>query len=81
MRAPSSRTGSAAPAGTVANAVPLPDFGGLHPDPNPVHAAALMREMLSADGPDFGAAADGDGDRNLIIGKGIFVTPSDSLQS
>jgi phosphoglucomutase len=68
-----------APAGTVANATPLPDFGGLHPDPNPVHAAGLMRLMMSADGPDFGAAADGDGDRNMIVGRGIYVTPSDSL--
>jgi phosphoglucomutase len=68
-----------APAGTVTNAVPLPDFGGLHPDPNPVHAAGLMREMFAADGPDFGAAADGDGDRNMIVGRGVYVTPSDSL--
>ncbi len=68
-----------APAGTVANATPLPDFGGLHPDPNPVHAAELMTLMLSDDAPDFGAAADGDGDRNMIVGRGIYVTPSDSL--
>jgi phosphoglucomutase len=65
--------------GTVINAVPLPDFGGHHPDPNLVHAKALFDEMMGADAPDFGAASDGDGDRNLIIGRGIFVTPSDSL--
>ena len=68
-----------APAGTVVNAEPLPDFGGHHPDPNPVHAAALMAEMLGADAPDFGAASDGDGDRNMIVAPGLFVTPSDSL--
>jgi phosphoglucomutase len=65
--------------GSVINAVPLPDFGGHHPDPNLVHAKALFDEMMGADAPDFGAASDGDGDRNLIIGRGIFVTPSDSL--
>ncbi len=65
--------------GTVVNGVPLPDFGGHHPDPNLVHAKALYDLMMSKDAPDFGAASDGDGDRNLIIGKGIFVTPSDSL--
>lgn len=68
-----------APEGTVVNAVPLPDFGGGHPDPNLVHARELYDLMMSPDGPDFGAASDGDGDRNLIIGKGRFVTPSDSL--
>ena len=68
-----------AAAGTVRNGVPLPDFGGHHPDPNLVHARELYELMMSADAPDFGAASDGDGDRNLIIGKGIFVTPSDSL--
>ena len=66
-------------AGTVRNGVPLEDFGGHHPDPNPVHAKELYDRMMDADAPDFGAASDGDGDRNLIIGKGIFVTPSDSL--
>jgi phosphoglucomutase len=65
--------------GTVRNGVPLPDFGGHHPDPNLVHARELYDLMMSADAPDFGAASDGDGDRNLIIGRGIFVTPSDSL--
>jgi phosphoglucomutase len=67
------------PAGTVWNAEPLEDFGGHHPDPNPVHAKTLYDHMMGPDAPDFGAASDGDGDRNLIIGKGIFVTPSDSL--
>ena len=65
--------------GSVLNFIPLPDFGGHHPDPNLVHARALYEEMMGDDAPDFGAASDGDGDRNLIIGKGIFVTPSDSL--
>ncbi len=65
--------------GTVKNAVPLPDFGGHHPDPNLVHAKELYELMMSPEAPDFGAASDGDGDRNLIIGKGIFITPSDSL--
>ncbi len=68
-----------APRGSVVNAVPRPDFGGGHPDPNLVHAKDLYDLMMSADAPDFGAASDGDGDRNLIIGKGMFVTPSDSL--
>lgn len=68
-----------APAGTVMNGTPLPDFGGGHPDPNLHHANDLYEMMMAADGPDFGAASDGDGDRNLIIGKGRFVTPSDSL--
>ncbi len=65
--------------GTVRNGTPLPDFGGHHPDPNPVHAAELMEAMLGADAPDFGAASDGDGDRNMIVAPGLFVTPSDSL--
>ena len=65
--------------GTVINGVPQPDFGGHHPDPNLVHAKELYDLVMSPDGPDFGAASDGDGDRNLIIGKGQFVTPSDSL--
>ncbi|MCF6108978.1 alpha-D-glucose phosphate-specific phosphoglucomutase [Mesorhizobium muleiense] len=68
-----------APDGTARNFVPLPDFGGHHPDPNLVHAKHLYDEMMGPDAPDFGAASDGDGDRNLIIGKGIFVTPSDSV--
>ena len=65
--------------GSVLNFVPLEDFGGHHPDPNLVHARMLYDTMMAEDAPDFGAASDGDGDRNLIIGKGIFVTPSDSL--
>jgi phosphoglucomutase len=65
--------------GTVMNGTPLPDFGGHHPDPNLVHAKELCDLLLSGKGPDFGAASDGDGDRNLIVGKGIYVTPSDSL--
>ncbi len=67
------------PEGSVLNAVPLPDFGGGHPDPNPVWAKPLMDEMMSQDAPDFGAASDGDGDRNMVLGRGIYVTPSDSL--
>ena len=65
--------------GTVRNGVPLEDFGGHHPDPNLVHAHELYELMMGPDAPDFGAASDGDGDRNLIIGKGRFITPSDSL--
>ena len=68
-----------APGETVRNHVPLPDFGGEHPDPNLVHARELYELMMSPNAPDFGAASDGDGDRNLIIGRGIFVNPSDSL--
>ena len=65
--------------GTVRNGTPLEDFGGHHPDPNLVHARALYDTMMAPGAPDFGAASDGDGDRNLIIGRGRFVTPSDSL--
>ena len=65
--------------GTVINGTPLPDFGGLHPDPNPVWAKALMDGMFGPDAPDFGAASDGDGDRNMVVGRGIYVSPSDSL--
>jgi len=68
-----------APEGSVMNFVPLPDFGGHHPDPNLVYAKELYDLLMSDKAPDFGAASDGDGDRNLIIGRGIFVTPSDSL--
>jgi len=68
-----------APAGTVVNGQPLEDFGGGHPDPNPVNAADLIAAMAAPDAPDFGAASDGDGDRNMIVGRGIAVTPSDSL--
>lgn len=65
--------------GTVKNGIPLEDFGGHHPDPNMVHAKDLFDTMFGANAPDFGAASDGDGDRNLIVGRGRFVTPSDSL--
>ncbi|HYN39594.1 MAG TPA: alpha-D-glucose phosphate-specific phosphoglucomutase, partial [Rhodospirillales bacterium] len=68
-----------APAGTVLNGVPLEDFGDGHPDPNLVYAHDLVELLWRPDGPDFGAASDGDGDRNLVIGRGIFITPSDSL--
>ena len=68
-----------APPGTVLNGEPLPDFGGGHPDPNPVHARALVDLMMSPEAPDFAAASDGDGDRNMILGRGTYVTPSDSL--
>ncbi len=68
-----------APQGTVMNGTPLPDFGHHHPDPNLVHAKELYDRMMAADAPDFGAASDGDGDRNLIIGRHSYVTPSDSL--
>ncbi|WP_375288072.1 alpha-D-glucose phosphate-specific phosphoglucomutase [Sphingomonas sp.] len=66
-------------AGTVRNGTPLEDFGGHHPDPNLVHARELYELMMSPEAPDFGAASDGDGDRNLIVGRGRFITPSDSL--
>src|SRR5215813_7430027 len=65
--------------GTVVNGVPLPDFGGHHPDPNLVHAKELYDLLMSPSAPDFGAASDGDGDRNLIIGRNQFITPADSL--
>jgi phosphoglucomutase len=65
--------------GSVFNAVPLEDFGGGHPDPNMAHAHELCEIMFGADAPTFGAASDGDGDRNMVMGANIFVTPSDSL--
>lgn len=68
-----------APAGTVVNGRPLPDFGGLHPDPNLATAHELVRTMNGSDAPDLGAASDGDGDRNMILGPGLFVSPGDSL--
>jgi phosphoglucomutase len=68
-----------ASAGSVLNGVPLEDFGGGHPDPNLVYAHDLVEIMFGDNAPDFGAASDGDGDRNMILGKNFFVTPSDSL--
>lgn len=68
-----------APAGTVMNGTPLEDFGGGHPDPNLAHARELVAKTQGDNGLDFAAASDGDGDRNMILGKNIFVTPSDSL--
>jgi phosphoglucomutase len=68
-----------APKGTVLNGTPSPDFGGGHPDPNLVYCKDMFDLLMTPDGPDFGAASDGDGDRNLVIGKNRFVTPSDSL--
>jgi len=68
-----------APKGSVINGVPLADFGGGHPDPNPVNAQELIAIMAAEDAPDFGAASDGDGDRNMIVGRRFDVTPSDSL--
>ena len=65
--------------GTVFNGVPLEDFGGGHPDPNLVHAKELVEMTEGHDGADFAAASDGDGDRNMILGRNFFVTPSDSL--
>ncbi|HEY8887615.1 MAG TPA: alpha-D-glucose phosphate-specific phosphoglucomutase [Gallionella sp.] len=69
----------AAPQDSVMNAVPLPDFGGGHPDPNLTYAHELVEILYGDDAPDFGAASDGDGDRNMILGRHFFVTPSDSL--
>ena len=68
-----------APKGSVINATPSEDFGKGHPDPNPVWAKALMDKMMGPAAPDFGAASDGDGDRNMIMGRQCYVTPSDSL--
>ena len=65
--------------GTVVKGTPLPDFGGHHPDPNLVYAADLVARLVDDNGPDFGAACDGDGDRNLILGRKFFVSPGDSL--
>ena len=69
----------AAPLGSVLNGVPLEDFGGGHPDPNQVYAADLVARLNAPDAPDFGAACDADGDRNMILGREFFVTPGDSL--
>ncbi|MBE9115389.1 alpha-D-glucose phosphate-specific phosphoglucomutase [Lusitaniella coriacea LEGE 07157] len=68
-----------APEGTVMNGEPLEDFGGGHPDPNLVYAHDLVEILFSKDAPDFGAASDGDGDRNMVLGNNFFVNPSDSL--
>ncbi len=68
-----------APKGTVINGTPKDDFGKGHPDPNPTWARALVDLMMSDSAPDLGAASDGDGDRNMIVGRGAYVTPSDSL--
>jgi len=68
-----------APKGTVINGIPLEDFGGGHPDPNMAHAKELTSRMFGSNPPVFGAASDGDGDRNMVMGANIFVTPSDSL--
>ena len=68
-----------APADSVMNAIPLPDFGNGHPDPNLTYAHELVEILYGDNAPDFGAASDGDGDRNMILGKRFFVTPSDSL--
>jgi len=68
-----------APEGSVINADPLPDFGGGHPDPNLTYAKELVAIMNGKDAPDLGAASDGDGDRNMVLGKNFFVSPSDSL--
>jgi phosphoglucomutase len=68
-----------APEGTVMNGIPSPDFGKGHPDPNPIWAKPLVDLVMGPDAPDFAAASDGDGDRNMILGRGTYVTPSDSL--
>jgi phosphoglucomutase len=68
-----------APAKTVWNGKPLTDFGGGHPDPNLAHAKALVDALFKDNGPDFGAASDGDGDRNMILGRHCYVSPSDSI--
>ena len=68
-----------APPDSVLNATPLEDFGGGHPDPNLVYAKELVDRMFADGAPDFAAASDGDGDRNMILGPGIFISPGDSL--
>lgn len=68
-----------APESALMNETPLPDFGGQHPDPNSIYARALFNDMFSKNAPDFGAASDGDGDRNIVLGQGIYVSPSDSV--
>ena len=66
-------------AGTVVHGVPKEDFGGLHPDPNLTYAKELVETMYAPDAPDMGAASDGDGDRNMVLGPSFFVNPSDSI--
>ncbi len=68
-----------APDSSLVNSTPLEDFGGGHPDPNLKYAKGLVDIMRGPDAPDFGAASDGDGDRNMILGRDFFVTPSDSV--
>lgn len=68
-----------APTGTVVNAIPLPDFGGLHPEPNLTYAKHLVDRMMQPSAPDFAAASDGDGDRFMILGPSFFLNPSDAL--
>ena len=68
-----------APIESLMNATPLPDFGGGHPDPGPAYAKDLFAKMFSEDAPSFGACSDGDGDRNIVLGKSTYVSPSDSL--
>ena len=68
-----------APEGSVVNGTPLADFGGLHPDPNPLTCRDLVAHMMSPQAPDLAAAADGDGDRAMILGRGVSVSPGDSL--
>lgn len=68
-----------APEDTLMNALPSEDFGGIHPDPNLTYAKELVDELFSDDAPDFGAASDGDGDRNMVLGRKFFITPSDSI--
>jgi len=68
-----------APKGTVRNSIPLEDFGGAHPDPNLTYAKDIADLLLQEDFYSFGAACDGDGDRNMILGRSCFVNPSDSL--
>ncbi len=68
-----------AESGTVINGMPMPDFGGLHPEPNLTYAKSFVEKMYQPDAPDFGAASDGDGDRYMILGRQFFVSPADSL--
>ena len=68
-----------APTTALQSCIPLEDFGGGHPDPNLVYAHDLVDVLYGEEAPDFGAASDGDGDRNMILGRKFFVTPSDSL--